>query len=542
MRYFKLFILAVISIGLTSCQSGLKSPGGRFDKSIKSGKTDHYTVSLVPAGFEILFISNYTTPLVDEGQGWWHDAVVYQVYPRSFQDSDGDGHGDLKGLTSRLDYIHELGFTAIWTLPLFVALNDGSTGRALGYEAVDYYNINPVYGTMQDFDNYLSQAHSRDIKVILDLVMNHTSKTHPWFIASQKRDTKYKDWYIWTDKSIEQLGQEGWKLPWSGGRVTDVWHYDQIRKQNFYATWGGELNFKNPEVRKEAANVTRYWLNKGVDGYRLDAIRYLIEDGPDPLQADSPSSLAYMKELQAVVKQTKPEAMTVGEIWSGNNNVAKYYLEGKGLDQAFSFDFEGKASEALSKGKARDLYYYIKNLKDDVGPNFYSPFLDNHDMKRVMTGFKKDFQKARLGAALLLTFKGTPYVYFGTEVGALGQYNPMAWDSSQNGGFSTNRPWMPLAPHSDPRNVAAQLPDKGSLLNTYKRLIALRKALPALRRGEIIPVRTDNPSILCYLRPGPTGTIVFIANFSDQKQEGILDFSKTGLLTNQNYKLTPVRW
>lgn len=531
-----------IFIILSGCNSSLRSTNGRFDPTIRAGFSDQYQVRMEPVSFEILFISNHTVPLLNQAQGWWHDAIVYQVYPRSFQDSDGDGHGDLPGLISRLDYIQKLGFTAIWTLPLFYALNDGSTGRALGYEAIDYYQINPVYGTMQDFDTYLAGAHQRGIRVILDMVVNHTSKTHPWFIASEQKDPKYKDWYVWTRKTMPELESEGWKLPWGSGWTANVWHYSTIRKEHFYATWGGELNFRNPQVKQAAADIARYWLNKGVDGYRLDAIRYLIEDGPHPLQADSPSSLAYMKEYQALIKQAKPDAMTVGEIWSRDQDVAKYYLEGKGLDQAFTFDFQGKAADALARGKGRDLYYYIRNLKDDTGPNFFSPFLDNHDMKRVMTGFKKDWNKARLGAALLLTFKGTPYVYFGTEVGALGQYNPMAWDSSPQGGFTTNNPWMVLAPHSDPRNVAAQIDDPASLLHTYRRLIALRKQQPALRRGEIIAVRTDNPAILCYLRPGPEGTLVFIANFSDTRQESILDFSRSGLSTNQDYRLYPVRW
>ncbi len=540
-------VLSILLLGsiivLSGCESVIKNKAGRFDRSVNSANFDSYSIKMQPYSFQLIYISNYTRPLADTEPGWWKDAVVYQVYPRSFYDSDGDGHGDLPGLSSKLDYIKDLGFNAIWTLPVFYALNDGSVGRALGYEAIDYYGINPVYGSMADFDEYLAQAHKRDIKVILDMVMNHTSKTHPWFIASENKDPKYNDWYIWTSKKMEQLQQEGWKMPWGSGHTASVWHHSSIRTNElFYATWGGELNFKNPEVKKEAAKIARFWLDKGVDGYRLDAIRYLIEEGPHPLQADTVSSLNYMKEYHDVVKKANPQAMTVGEIWSGDNDVAKYYLDGRGLDQAFSFDFQGKVANSLKSERSTDLYYYIKNQKYAVGPNFFAPFLDNHDMSRIMGAFKNNFEKAKLGAAILLTFKGTPYVYFGSEVGTLGQYNPMVWDDSSTGGFTTGKPWIPLSPHKDPRNVAAQINDPGSLLNTYKRLIALRKKTPALTRGEIEVVKSANKSILSYMRTGTNGTVLVLVNLSGESQESELDFSKTGMNSSEQYDLLPMKY
>lgn len=530
-----LLLLTLAFVSAASCGLFSVKADGRSTPPIRPGNFSAYDVELEPYEFRIYFISNHTEPLAVSNEGWWHDSVVYQVYPRSFMDSDGNGHGDLPGLTSRLDYITNLGCDAIWTLPLFQAFHDGGVGRALGYEATNYYGINTVYGTMKDFTDYRDAAHARGVKVIMDMVINHAGKDIEFFRKAEANDPRYVDWFIWTNANITDLKKAGWGFPWGGKDADKVWHYNEKRKMLNYATWGCEFNFKNPAVQNEFLNVARFWLTNGADGYRLDAIRYLIEEGPNPQQADTPSTLAFMREYQAVLTRTKSNAYTVGEVWTDDRKVGLYYQDGLGLNTCFSFDFQSAVRQSLSSKNANGVRYYIRNAGKAAPRHYYSPFLDNHDIKRLMVDIGNDQDRLRLGLSVLLTFTGTPYLYAGIEYGNNGQYTPMAWDNTPGAGFTTNKPWLAHAPFKDGRNAAAQMNEPGSTWNVTRDLIRLRKSYKALTRGDIRLVKSDNSDVLCYIRPGPDGTVIYLANFGDYTAGAALDFTPAQLTASNTY-------
>jgi glycosidase len=495
----------------------------------------NYSLELKPYEVKIIKISNFSDPTkVDQSKGWWKDAVVYQLYVRSYYDSDGNGVGDFNGLVEKLDYITNLGATAIWTLPVFKSLHDGGIGRALGYEAIDYYATDPDYGTIDDFKKYMAKAHSIGVKVIMDMVINHGATNSEWFKASEKKDPKYKDWYIWS----KTIPAGKWQMPWGGGSPDKVWHYDKIRQEYFYATWGGEFNFSNPEVRKEFLKIASHWLDMGVDGYRLDAIRYLIEEGPHPLQADTASTLAYMKEYQANIKKTKPDAMSVGEVWESDSIVAKYYMGGGGFDQCFSFGLMYAVRDALKSGSKYGILNIFNKRPKDIPQIYFANFLENHDVPRLVEAIGKGDDRLKAAAALLMTFPGTPYVYHGTEYALQGQYNPMKWDESKANGFTTGKPWISVYTSGGKgNNVEAQIKDPDSLWNTYKKLIALRKSETSLKRGDLVLVTTGNSHILAFLRYGLDDTIIVVANLGDENETVDLNFKNTGLAADKTYFL-----
>jgi glycosidase len=540
---FPVFVFFALCLLPAACMSGsARDYRPRSTEVLSQANFTNYEIGLEPWEFRIIAVSNHTEPLLDNSGDWWKDAVIYQVYVRSFYDSDGNGTGDLRGLTEKLDYITNLGVDGIWTMPIFDSLHDGSIGRALGYEARNYYKIDPDYGDFDDWTNYAANAHSRGIKVIMDMVINHTSKDNPWFIASETNDPVYKDWYVWTNGvTMDELEKGGWKQPWGGGHAWDEWHPDTKHGGMFYATWGAELNFFNPAVRQEGKRIAGFWLTNGADGFRLDAIRYLLEDGPGALQADSPSTLAYIREYMAGIKSAKTNAFTVGEIWSSDGDVAKYYQDGKGLDCGFSFRYQNEAAEAIASEKATGINNYIhdRSRLTNIPKLFYAPFGDNHDMKRSMTKWRDNWDKAKLSAALLLTQPGTPFIYYGSEIGMLGQQTPMQWDAEKNAGFTTNaKPWTALAPYADKRNVSDQLADPDSLLNLYRKLIAFRKAEPAMRRGDIRYVRSGNRAVFSYLRTGTNVSYLIVGNVSGSEVTADLDFTGTKVDPAQNHAMT----
>ncbi|NPU99787.1 MAG: DUF3459 domain-containing protein [Brevinematales bacterium] len=494
-----------------------------------------YTLDMKPYEVKIIKISNFCNPSkVDATPGWWKDAVVYQLYVRSFYDSDGNGVGDFAGLTEKIDYITNLGATAVWTLPVFKSFHDGGIGRALGYEAIDYYATDPDYGTIDQYKNYITKAHSIGVKVIMDMVINHGATNSAWFQASEKKDPKYKDWFIWS----KTIPEGKWQNPWGGGKPADVWHFDKIRKEYYYATWGGEFNFNTPGVRQEFLKIASYWLDMGVDGYRLDAIRYLIEEGPHPQQADTASTMAYLKQYQTNIKKTKPEAMSVGEVWESDAVVAKYYLGGQGFDQCFSFAFMYTVRDALKAGSKYGLINLLKNRPKDIPQNYFASFLENHDVPRLVEAIGKGDDRLKAAAALLLTFPGTPYIYHGTEYALQGQYNPMKWGEGNANGFTAGKPWISVYTSGGKgNNVEAQMKDPGSLWNTYKKLIALRKSEPSLKRGEIVVITTSDSRIIAYLRYGLDDSIVVVINLSDKDETVKLNFKDTGMSPTNTYFL-----
>ncbi len=442
---------------------------------------------------------------------WARGATFYEIFVRSFADSDGDGIGDLRGLTSRLDYLNDgdpsttsdLGIEGIWLMPIF------ASPSYHGYDTVDYRAINPQYGTIADLDTLLAAAHARGIRVILDLVINHTSSAHPWFVESSSSPrAPHRDWYVW------RADDPGWRQPWGGG---PTWH--ERNGAYFYGLFGSgmpDLNYEDPSVRAEVKSIASFWLAHGVDGFRLDAARHLVADGPGELQNNTPGTHAFWKEFAAHVRAVAPGALLVGENWTTTDKIASYYgstatVPG-GDELPMSFDFP-LAGAILQSVRARDAKAIVTTLADiaRLYPDgvLDGTFLTNHDMPRVATEFGSDPARLRSAAALLLTLPGTPFVYYGEELGLAGNKpdpnirTPMPWnDAEPGGGFTTGTPWRAFAAGRDQANVAAERDVAGSLLDRYRRLIRLRASSPALRRGtiEVLDPGAGSPQLLAFVR------------------------------------------
>ncbi len=450
---------------------------------------------------------------------WAHGATFYEIFVRSFVDSDGDGIGDLRGLTSRLDYLNDgdpattsdLGVEAIWLMPIFASPSDH------GYDTTDYFAIHPKYGTMADLDTLVAAAHARGIRVILDLVLNHTSSRHPWFVesAASPRAPK-RDWYVW------RTDDPGWRQPWGGG---PTWH--EMNGAYFYGVFGSgmpDLNYEDPAVRAEAQAIADFWLERGVDGFRLDAARHLVEDGPGDQQTNTPGTHAFWREFAAHVRAVAPEAILVGENWTSTDKIAEYYgsvdslAGGDELTMSFNFPLAGSIVRSVRTGDPEPIVTTLGDMS-----RFYpagvldATFLTNHDMPRVATELASDPARLRLAAALLLTLPGTPFLYYGEEVGLSGGKpdpnirTPMPWnDRDAGGGFTTGTPWRRFSPGREQANVAAQSGDPASLLSHYRRLVHLRASSPALRRGTIL-----------LLDPGP-GNAPLLAFIREERGERVL--------------------
>ena len=448
---------------------------------------------------------------------WWQGAVFYEVFVRSFQDSDGDGKGDLRGLTSRLDYLNDgdpasggdLGVDAIWLMPVF------ASPSYHGYDVIDYERVNPDYGTNQDLDRLVAEAHRRGIRVILDLVLKHTSDQHPWFreSASSPRSPR-RDWYLWSPTD------PGWTQPWNPNGST--WHQ---RNGAFYygLFWRGmpDLNFRNEAVRAEAKRIAASWLARGVDGFRLDAIRHLVETGPGAGQSGSPENHVFLRELAAAVRAVSPEAVLVGEVWSSTDDIAAYY--GKGGDELqllFDFPLADAIVDGVLGGSADGIAAALGEvLRTYPAGAVGSPFLSNHDQTRVATRLGNDAARLGLAAAILLTLPGSPFLWQGEEIGMQNgpgredewKRTPMAWDGTAGGGFTTGEPWMPFAPGKETANVAAETADPASLLSRYRGLLRARKGSAALARGDAALLPARGP-VLAFLRRGGGETVLVVHN------------------------------
>lgn len=453
--------------------------------------------------------------------GWWDGAVFYEVFVRSFADSNGNGMGDLAGLTARLDYLNDgdprtptdLGVDALWLMPIM------KSPSYHGYDVTDYEAVNPQYGTMTDLDRLVAEAHRRGVRVVLDLVLNHTSDAHPWFRESAKGPASPKrDWYIWSPTDL------GWPQPWNAASDS-TWH---PRNGAFYygVFWGGmpDLNYRNPEVREEAKRIARFWLGHGVDGFRLDAIRHLIETGPGAGQAGSPENHVFLREFAQAVKAAKPDAMLVGEVWSTAADIADYYGEGNDeLDMLFDFPLAGAIVQDVAAGESGR----IVNALDDVAKLYPrgavdAVFLTNHDQIRVATALGDDPAREKLAAAILLTLPGAPFIWQGEELGMQNgpgredewKRTPMPWDGSEAGGFTTGKPWMEFAPGKETQNVAAEAGDPRSVLSRYRLLIRARHASPALARGSI-EVLDAGPAALAFVRRGEGESVLVVHQLGD---------------------------
>jgi len=489
---------------------------------------------------------------------WWRDGIIYQIYPRSFADNNNDGLGDLPGIISKLDYLANLGIDALWLSPIYP-----SPDKDFGYDVADYVDIDPRFGSLSDFDLLLSEAHQRGIRIILDLVLNHTSDEHEWFNESRfSRDNPKADWYIWSDPATSS-GKNGGsqkEVPnkWQSIFGNQAWTYVPERKQYYYHMFVPEqpdVNWRNPEVRKAMLDVVRFWLDRGVDGFRLDVFNLYfkddqLRDNPPKLgirafdrqhhiyDCDRPEMLPLLKELRGVL-DSYSERYAVGEPFiTAEEKMVQYSGEDK-LHAVFGFDF---TFSKFNPGQ------YLKHILDwetlyakhGIWPNYV---LGNHDVKRMATRHTNDEEDAKLKVlmALLLTLRGTPFLYYGEEIGMRdiplkrneildppgkkywpfykgrdGCRSPMQWDNSEFSGFSSAKPWLPVHSNYQKRNVEAQYSDPDSMLNFTREIIRLRREKESLQHGDFKPITKHPKDVLAYLRQTEEQTILVSLNFKNR--------------------------
>jgi alpha-glucosidase len=511
-----------------------------------------------------------TVPLAQD-TNWWKNAVIYEIYPRSFGDSNGDGVGDLNGITEHLDYLHDLGVNGIWITPFYP-----SPQVDFGYDISNYEAIDPQYGTLADFDRLVREAARRNIRVITDLVLNHTSDQHPWFLESRSSRTNPKaDWYVWEDAKPGGGPPNNWLSLFGHS----AWQWDPARKQYYYHEFyvqQPDLNWRNPKVREAMYNVVRFWMKRGVAGFRLDAITSLFEDpklrdepytGKINAYGDRAVSRIYtdnlpevhdvLRELRQVTNEY-PGRILIGETYLPNvSELEKMYGAGNDelqLPMDMQFGFVNRLSADTFRARLRD----AETRLDGHLPLFV---FDNHDNRRSWNRYgdgRHDREIAKLIATLLLTPRATALLYYGQEIGMSnndpkrkadvrdpigkigwpkeigrdGERTPMQWNASHDAGFSSgSRPtWLPVAPDYTTRNVAAELRDPSSMLNYYKALIRLRRENPAVRDGAFALVDQNNPSVLSFLRTGGGDTVVVSLNFTPVEQTVSLDVQRRGKL------------
>ena len=433
---------------------------------------------------------------------WTRGAVCYEVFVRSFYDSNGDGIGDLNGLTQKLGYIHRLGASCVWLMPV------AASPSYHGYDVSDYYRVEPAYGTNVDFQRFVAAAHGRSIKVLVDMVLNHSSSEHPYFqLALRDTTSPYRSWYRF---SPTPLG----KGPWG----EEAWHRSAVRDEYYYGVfWSGmpDLNYETPAVREEAKKIAAFWLrDMGVDGFRLDAVPYLVEEG-DCLMACA-GTHALLRAYAAYLRTVKPDAYTVGEAWGSIDAMLPYYPDQ--LTSYFAFEIADSLLSAVRTGSAAGLLHGYLKLQDTLPPYRWSPFLSNHDRTRVMTALGGDLTRSKLAATLLLTLPGLPFIYYGEEIGMTGDKpdprlrTPMQWGPGRGAGFTSGAPWESLQPDSMTSNVAVEDRDPGSVLNLYRRLIHLRARNDALATGMLVPLNTSNGAVAAYLRRTRGHAVLVVAN------------------------------
>ena len=451
---------------------------------------------------------------------WWRSGVCYEVFVRSFLDSDGDGIGDLRGLTSRLDYINDgnpnsttsLGASCIWVMPIDKSMSYH------GYDVVDYYHVDPRYGTDDDFRNLVAEAHKRGIHVIVDFVPNHSGSQNPWFQSALKgADSPYRDWYRWSKTLPAQKG------PWG----QEAWHKSPVRDEYYYGVFWHEmpdLNYQNPALRAEMQKVLSHWLKEmHADGLRFDAIPYLVEEGNE-LQ-HSRGTHDVLREMGNTVRTESPQSFTVGEMTDESPGVMETYYPDQ-LDSYFAFGVATATMQAAATGDASGFFREVAraNAKFPIGR--WSPFLTNHDQPRVMTVLGDD-AKARVAASAMLMLPGTPFLYYGEEIGMVGPKpdetirTPMQWSGAANAGFTAGKPWEPLQPDWKTKNVAAQDSSRQSLLNHYRKLIQLRNTQPTLSTGGLTLLETNDATgtIAAWLRSSRDAAFLIVTNFGARHGE-----------------------
>lgn len=495
---------------------------------------------------------------------WWKEAVIYQIYPRSFNDSNGDGIGDIPGVIEKLDYLKWLGIDAIWLSPVFKSPNDDN-----GYDISDYCDIMDEFGTMADMEKLIEEAKKRDIRIIMDLVPNHTSDEHAWFVESRKsKDNKYRDYYIWRDP-VDGHEPNDMTSMFSGS----AWQFDETTGQYYlhiFSKKQPDLNWENPDVRKSMANIVEFWLDKGVGGFRIDVIENLGKIPDEKIVVNGPKLHDYLKELYTEGFDSKgngEDVITIGECWSADIDIATKYTapENKELSMVFQFEHV-TVDEQKGKAKWDTKPVELKALRDILfkwqinhTKGWNTLFWNNHDLPRVVSHFGNDgeyrVESAKMLATLLHGMKGTPFIYQGEEIGmtnikfndilsyrdieTLNMYKerieagyseedimkslyiksrdnartPMQWETGANAGFTDGTPWIAVNDNYSDVNVEKALEDENSILHYYKKLIELRKKEEAFVYGDFEPALGDDNDVIAYYRTYGTDRYLVVCNF-----------------------------
>lgn len=498
---------------------------------------------------------------------WFHDAIFYELYIRAYKDTDGDGHGDLRGVIEKLDYVKSLGVDCIWLLPMYPSpLKDD------GYDIADYYNIHPDYGTLEDFELLLEEAHARGLRIITDLVVNHTSDQHEWFIESRSsRESPKRDWYVWSDTDQRYAEARVIFLD----TLDSNWTYDEATGQYYWHRFypsQPDLNYDNPEVQQAMLDVMHFWLDKGIDGFRVDAVPYLYEREGTNCE-NLPETHQYLKRMRHELDDRGSDAVLLCEANQPPEEVVEYLGDGDEFHMAFNFPVMPRIFMALRSGDATKLREIIAQTPPIPPGTTWCNFLRNHDeltlemvtpeerqwmweqyapepRMRLNLGIRRrlaplldnNMDKILLANRIMFSLPGAPIIYYGDEIGMGdniylpdrdGVRTPMQWDASPNAGFSDAPPDKLYAPVIDDPiygyqtvNVAAQEEDPNSLLNRMRTLISLRKRHPAFARGDFEFLECDNPAVLAFVRSYRDQVIVVVHNVSGETQPVDLDLSK----------------
>ena len=441
-------------------------------------------------------------------------GTYYEILVRSFADSDGDGIGDFRGLAAKMDYLVDLGITGIWLMPCF------DSPSYHGYDTSDYYNINPDYGTMEDFEAFIAEADKHGISVILDLVVNHSSSQHPWFQASRDPNSPYRDWYYWTEDG------EGVNLRATAFGGNKVWNETET---GHYAGlfWGEmpDLNLTNPDVREEVKNIAAFWLDKGVAGFRLDAVPHIFDAAKTPSndQSFAERNVEWWAEFSDFCRSVNPDCFLVGEVWTSPVARTEYVTA---IDSVFHFDMGETLARSIVAG-VNNGNAFVKNMKieydrlAEVNPDaINSIFLSNHDQTRIITAVRNDIDNMKMAASVYLTMQGLPFIYYGEELGMLGGKpdenirTPFMW--GEDDPYLTT--WRESPHNKNTIPYDEQIADPDSLLSHYQRVIRLRAATPALFAGVLEPVEQENGAIMSYQMITPEQTVLVLHNISAEEQ------------------------
>ncbi|MEQ9308923.1 MAG: alpha-amylase family glycosyl hydrolase [Balneolaceae bacterium] len=513
-------------------EGGIPEESSDREPSVRYPETGTYNVMQIVSNGELadtLFIEDYieVKERILSDTKWWNESVFYEIFVRSFYDSDGDGIGDFNGLTEKLDYLNDgdpdtdndLGITGIWLMPI----HDSPSYH--GYDVIDYRSINPDYGTMEDFRNFLDEAHQRGIRVIIDYVMNHTSTQHPWFQKSAAGDAHFRDFYRWSNSKPNYNG------PWG----QTVWHFTN---GNYYygLFWGGmpDLNYENSAVQDSMFAIADFWLSDvGIDGFRQDAVLYIDEDGSTLKNTDG--TFQFWQDFNNHVKSINPDAFNVGEAWEPTDVVLKYISDDR-LDYAFEFDLAGSILNGVNAENSQPILSQMQKVYDSYPFLQYGSFLTNHDQNRIMNVLGRDVDKAKIAASLLLTLPGIPYLYYGEEVGMLGQKPdedirlPMQWNNETNAGFTSGSPWRNPNTNFGDFNVEVMQEDENSLFNHYRQLIQIRNKYDALQTGELEIALSNENEVMAFIRgdENKESPVITVINLSQEAKEDVfLEFTDT---------------